>query len=95
MDDLPGRDPDLVTQAKASRQQARDRLSREATRGDQPSHFLSAFERNNDKGVKGRVGRGWQKPDGSISIKLNPYVTLTSDVGLTLWPRNKQDDNRT
>ena len=62
--------------------------------GEKPTHYLSAFARNSPEGVKGRVGEAWMKPDGSISIRLNPYVTLTSEVGLTLWPRNERDDTR-
>ena len=69
-------------------------MEEEEKRGQQPTHYLSAFERNNPSGIKGRVGSAWLKPNGSISIKLNPFVTLTSESGLTLWPANDRDRKR-
>jgi len=57
---------------------------------NKPTHFLSAFD--STTGLKGRVGSAWLKPDGSISIALNSFVSIPAGTGLTLWPRNERDD---
>ncbi len=41
--------------------------------------------------VKGNVGVAWVNPDGSIKIKLNPFVVLTHDLTLLLFPNERRD----
>ena len=53
-----------------------------ATGARKPDFNLSAMSDNNV--CKGRVGAGWLNPDGSINIKLNPFVVLTAMDALKL-----------
>ena len=61
-----------------------------------PTHFLNAYIKGTQ--LKRRVGAAWLKPDGSISIALDPFTVLEANdgdgLGLTLWPRNERDDAR-
>lgn len=50
--------------------------------GRQPDYDLSFL--NKDTGQKGRIGAAWSNPDGSISLTLNPMVTVPSDQNLVL-----------
>lgn len=57
------------------------------SKGNKPDYNLSGLNKGTD--VKGKIGVGWDKPDGSISIKLNPFVVLDGsnpDLVLTLFP---------
>ena len=66
-----------------------------ATAGKKPDWNMSVVHRVT--GVKGRVGVAWTKPDGSISIKLNPYVTLSGsdpDMFLTLFAYDETYESR-
>jgi hypothetical protein len=60
-----------------------------------PTHRLSVREKNGE----GRciIGSGWLWPDGSVSIKLNPCVVLTSkdEVNIKLFPINRPEDECT
>lgn len=61
-------------------------------KGRTPDWNLSAMEPNNV--CKGKIGGGWNNDDGSISIKLNPFVTLRAidDVRLRLFPYERLSD---
>lgn len=57
-----------------------------------PDYTVSALSKTNDK-IKGVIGVGWTKPDGSITIKLNPFVVLDQfehDPVITLFPITQQ-----
>lgn len=51
-----------------------------------PDYDLCAMIKGTE--VKGKVGAGWKNDDGSISVKLNPWVKLEWSEGLvlTLFP---------
>lgn len=55
-------------------------------RGRKPAFKLSVMRRDNGK--HGVVGAAWREDDGSISIMLNPCVTLSgdADVFIKLFP---------
>lgn len=42
-----------------------------------PDFNLSVLDRETE--YKGYIGVAWKMPDGSISIKLNPYVVINND----------------
>jgi hypothetical protein len=58
-----------------------------------PTHNLKVLRKSDHNG--GLIGLGWQKPDGSIGIRLFPCVVLRDDPDLvfTLFPRDKDDTN--
>lgn len=43
--------------------------------GRRPDYTLSAMDKGNDA-LKGSVGVAWINEDGSISVRLNPFVVL-------------------
>ncbi len=43
--------------------------------GKKPDYSLSAMDKDTDR-LKGTVGVAWINDDGSISIRLNPFVIL-------------------
>lgn len=43
--------------------------------GKKPDYNLSAMDKDNDR-LKGTVGVAWINEDGTISIRLNPFVVL-------------------
>lgn len=47
-----------------------------------------------DGSHKGRIGAGWSQPDGSIAVKLSPFVVINSQDGLKirLWPIEYGED---
>jgi hypothetical protein len=51
-----------------------------------PTHRLKFLNKVTEE--RGEVGDGWLNPDGSVSIVLNPFVTLTQskDIDLRLFP---------
>lgn len=51
-------------------------------RGRQPDFHLHAM--HIDTNEKGRVGAAWLNDDGSITIKLDAFVTLTATPDLTI-----------
>jgi hypothetical protein len=59
-----------------------------------PTHLLKVKERNGEG--RTTIGAGWLNPDGSMSIQLNPCVSLTShdDVVINLFPILEDDDPR-
>lgn len=54
--------------------------------GRKPDYKLSVLSKSNEH--KGNVGVAWENKDGSISIKLNPFVTLAAiqELIITLFP---------
>lgn len=59
--------------------------------GRQPDFTLNAL--NKATAEKWKVGAGWKNADGSLSVKLNPFVVLTAstDLVLTMFPVNARD----
>ncbi len=55
-------------------------------KGDKPTHQLKFLNKTTEE--RGQLGVGWQKPDGSISIRLNPMtvIRVTPDLVITLFP---------
>lgn len=56
--------------------------------GGQPHYHLHAMDKSfKERDFKARIGAGWLKEDGSISISLNPFVKLEAhpDLVLTLF----------
>ena len=51
-----------------------------------PQYRLLALNKKTEQ--RGKVGAGWRNEDGSISIRVNPWVVIDSnpDVILTLFP---------
>ena len=63
--------------------------------GRTPDYDLSALSNSSD--LRGKVGAAWINDDGSISIKLNPFVVLNAgeDLQLRLFAyRTKEDWDR-
>lgn len=49
-----------------------------------PDYYLKAMRASTQgtgREVKGKVGAGWKKADGAISIALDPFVTLENRDG--------------
>jgi len=40
---------------------------------------------------KGNVGLAWINEDGTVKIKLNPFVVVTHDMHLMLFPIDRHD----
>lgn len=63
--------------------------------GRKPDYYLSA--KNMDTSVKGRCGAAWKNDDGSISIVLDPWVTLQSPgyswskIAIALYPNDGEE----
>lgn len=59
-----------------------------------PDYRAKALNKVN--GVKGEVGAAWTNPDGSISLILDNFVTLTQDGHLlvTLFPADKEKEEK-
>lgn len=57
-----------------------------------PDYDLSALSNTND--IRGKVGAAWINDDGSINIKLNPFVVLNShdNLQLRLFPYRSAED---
>lgn len=55
--------------------------------GRSPDYNLGALDR--ESGLKGKVGAAWKNEDGTINIKLNPFVALRSGLSLTLFPADR------
>ena len=55
-----------------------------------PDYDLSVLSKSNEH--KGKVGVGWINQDGSISIKLNPFVVLSAsqDLLITLFRYDRE-----
>lgn len=56
--------------------------------GRQPDYKLSAL--NKDTEHKGNIGCAWINANGTISIKLNPFVVLSAsqNLAITLFPND-------
>lgn len=59
-----------------------------------PSHQLKVYDKEN--GYRTTVGAGWANPNGSITIKLNPAVTLLYKdclgLTITLFPEKEKEE---
>lgn len=57
--------------------------------GRLPNYRVAALNKRTD--AKGRVGAAWSNDDGSISVVIDPFVTLHGgkDMIITLFPDNK------
>ena len=64
--------------------------------GRKPDYRLKAMQpfvtRERWIDSKGSVGAGWLNENGSISIRLDPFITLRSEPGLilTLFPEKSK-----
>lgn len=58
-----------------------------------PDYRIAAMNKVTD--LKGRVGAAWKNNDGSISLVLDAFITLTSskDLVITMFPDNKPKNN--
>jgi hypothetical protein len=56
---------------------------------NRPTHRLSVKERNGKNSTI--IGVGWMDQDGTVAIKLNPCIVLSSkdDVLIRLFPSNR------
>ena len=64
-------------------------MATDYTLGRQPDFNVLAMDKNNDKVLKGTIGVAWKNQDGSIRMKINPFVVLDTrlhDLVLTLFP---------
>ncbi len=67
-----------------------DEAPQEPPKSGRPPDFnVSALVKSTDH--KGRVGAGWVNADGTITVKLNPFVVLSAaqDTLITLFPADK------
>lgn len=58
-----------------------------------PDWTVSALDKSSDR-LKGQVGVAWDQDNGTIRIKLNPFVRLdtsTQDLFITLFPIDGAD----
>jgi len=55
-----------------------------------PDYNVTALDKDSDE--RARIGAAWNNPDGSISIRLNHFITLrsTSSLLIALWPVDKK-----
>jgi hypothetical protein len=55
-----------------------------------PDYNVSAKFKNTD--FKGRIGGAWKNDDGTISVRLNAFITLkaTEDLIITLFPADEK-----
>ena len=51
-----------------------------------PTHRLKVMDK--DTGYKVEAGAGWQNPDGSITVVMNPCINLTyaKNIVINLFP---------
>lgn len=59
-----------------------------------PDYNVSALNKKTD--MKGVIGAAWKNQDGTIRIKLNPFLVIDTsrhDLVVTLFPANKRDQN--
>lgn len=63
-------------------------------KGDKPDYVISAMTPGG--GIKGKVGAGWTNPDGSIQVKLDPFVVLCAkdDLLIRMFPNEKVPTER-
>lgn len=55
--------------------------------GRKPDYNLGALDKTTD--MKGKIGAAWVNPNGTVSIRLNPWVVLDGsnpELVLTLFP---------
>lgn len=59
--------------------------------GRKPNYNVGALNKRTDE--KNSVGVGWANDNGSISIRLDPFITLTSspDLVITLFIKDKDN----
>lgn len=54
--------------------------------GRKPDYEVSALHKVTEE--RGNIGGAWINEDDTISIKLNPFLTITSkDLVITLFPK--------
>lgn len=60
-------------------------------RGRWPDYRVHAMNKATDE--KSKVGAGWSNQDGSIAIRLDPFVVLTAgrDLVITMFPVSEED----
>lgn len=58
-----------------------------------PDFYVRA--KHKKSGEQSLIGAAWQNPNGSISIKIDPFVVLQggADLLLTLFPRDKKQED--
>lgn len=65
----------------------------------QPDYHFAAMDKDrDDKAMSGRIGVAWKQPDGSIRIKMNPFVVLDAaknNLVLTLFPADFHEQRET
>jgi len=64
-----------------------------------PDYQIKAMTRPGSLPLRlGRIGAGWSNPDGSISIKLDPFVVISAadDLIITVFPidRARSEDRK-
>lgn len=57
--------------------------------GNKPDYKLHGMIKGTDE--KNRIGAGWTNPDGSIRIKLDSFIAISSnpELVLTLFPEDR------
>ena len=58
-----------------------------------PDYTVSAMDKDRDTTLKGQIGVAWKNANGSIRIKINPFVVLNTrehDLVITLFPIGQQ-----
>lgn len=63
--------------------------------GRAPDFILKAMNKETDQ-KSGRIGCAWQNADGSLSLAIDPFVTLTSsaEMVITLFPNDGEPIRR-
>ena len=61
-------------------------------KGRRPDYNVNAWNHNTDE--KGRIGAAWANDDGTIGVKLNPFVRLdlSDDIQIMLFPRDSPEE---
>lgn len=44
--------------------------------------------------IKGPIGAGWKNPDGSISVRLNPFIVVDHQAMIRLWPASAKPETK-
>ena len=58
-----------------------------------PDYNVSAMDKRDDTRNNGNIGAAWLNADGTINIKLNPFVVIDTrmhDLAITLFPKDKE-----
>lgn len=60
-----------------------------------PDYNIAALDKKTE--IRGTIGAAWKNADGSIRLKLNPFLVLDTgknDLVVTLFPVNNRDQAR-